>query len=74
MHHDDTKNAGNVACTECGQTFRCGFRAGDAQCWCAELPRRLPMPTDSASGCVCAACLQRRLEQVSSKPGPASCG
>jgi hypothetical protein len=70
MHHDSA-SAGNVACAECGQTFRCGFRAGDAHCWCAELPRRLPMPADPAAGCLCAACLQRRLDDVPGKSGTA---
>jgi hypothetical protein len=33
-------------CTRCGAVFRCGMVAGDAHCWCADLPalQQLPVP------------------------------
>ena len=48
------------ACAECGAPLRCGARLGKARCWCMELP---PLPPDPAlDGCLCEACLRRRLE------------
>ncbi|OYZ03533.1 MAG: hypothetical protein B7Y42_00010 [Polaromonas sp. 28-63-22] len=58
-------------CTRCGAVFRCGMVAGDAHCWCADLPAlpQLPVPlpgSDSANAqepagdasCFCPACLK----------------
>lgn len=50
-----------LVCAECGAAFTC---TGDAACWCAAEPYRLPLP-DAASGgdCLCPACLRGKAEQ-----------
>ncbi|MDP3796865.1 MAG: cysteine-rich CWC family protein [Polaromonas sp.] len=61
-------------CPRCGAGFRCGMVAGDAQCWCVQLPHVMPVPaltpstppqgseasadSAAASSCYCPACLQ----------------
>ena len=57
-------------CPRCGAGFRCGMVAGDAACWCAdlpllaELPVRLPDTAGAAeievpaASCFCPACLK----------------
>lgn len=66
----DALPATNVTCPACAQGFVCGMAAGAAQCWCYELPHRLPVPSTgvartgdnpSFTGCFCAACLQLQL-------------
>lgn len=60
-------NAHTSVCPRCGAGLRCGNIAGDAQCWCAQLPNILPVPAAasaalpadaSAASCFCPACLQ----------------
>jgi len=47
----------SLTCARCGAGFDCGSAAGS--CWCFEEEYRLPMPpADSASDCLCAACLR----------------
>lgn len=72
MSSTDLK-ANTSLCPRCGAGLRCGNIAGDAQCWCAQLPNIMPVPaTDSAAlvptgadaasasaaSCFCPACLQ----------------
>lgn len=49
-------------CPRCGAGLRCGMVAGDAECWCTQLPLVMPIPsstpTGSAASCYCPACLK----------------
>lgn len=65
-------NAHTSVCPRCGAGLRCGNIAGDAHCWCAQLPNIMPVPAGraplapsspeaagaSAASCFCPACLQ----------------
>ncbi|WP_426145547.1 cysteine-rich CWC family protein [Polaromonas sp. DSR2-3-2] len=31
-------------CPRCGAGLRCGMVAGDAECWCVQLPHVMPVP------------------------------
>jgi hypothetical protein len=45
-------------CSQCGAGFECRQAVG---CWCAELPWKLPVPSDTADlakGCLCPECLR----------------
>ncbi|MBT9476809.1 cysteine-rich CWC family protein [Polaromonas sp.] len=48
-------------CPRCGAGLRCGMVAGDAECWCTQLPLVMPVPPStpagSAASCYCPACL-----------------
>lgn len=47
-------------CQRCGATFTCGSGGRDGGCWCADLPKMLPL--DPAQGdCLCPACLRAKL-------------
>lgn len=55
------------ACPRCGAGLRCGMVAGDAECWCVQLPHVMPvppalpgqaLPDSSAASCFCPACLK----------------
>ncbi|MEK6243645.1 MAG: cysteine-rich CWC family protein [Pseudomonadota bacterium] len=45
-------------CARCGTAFVCGMKAGQARCWCADLPPLEPLP---GRGCLCRACLEIEL-------------
>ncbi len=49
-----------LACAHCGTSFDCGLTA---ECWCASVPARLPvpgnMPGDTAEDCLCPECLRK---------------
>jgi hypothetical protein len=47
-------------CPECGALFHCGL-ADPGGCWCARLPALEPDRYDAAGGCLCEACLLKRL-------------
>jgi Cysteine-rich CWC len=56
-------------CPRCGAAFRCGMAAGDAECWCIQLPQVMPLPSSSpaapdiaAVSCLCPVCLQQKLD------------
>lgn len=60
----------NVTCPACAQGFVCGMVASAAQCWCYELPHKLPVPAPEMThtgenpppkSCFCPICLQLRL-------------
>ena len=60
---------GNVYCTACGALLHCGMVAGDAICWCHDLPHVIPVPTalkagDSGqkAGCLCPPCLKKLID------------
>ncbi|MGQ0792747.1 MAG: cysteine-rich CWC family protein [Deltaproteobacteria bacterium] len=44
-------------CSLCGEEFQCG--AGGDTCWCAALPR--VMPLDFTGDCLCPRCLERAI-------------
>ena len=55
-------------CPRCGASLRCAMVAGDAECWCVQLPNVMPLPADqagpaqtgdSAASCFCPACLKQ---------------
>jgi hypothetical protein len=58
--------ANTSVCPRCGAGLRCGMLAGDAQCWCVQLPNIMPvpaeasaaLPADANASCFCPACLQ----------------
>jgi hypothetical protein len=53
----DFKPARTVVCARCGAAFGCGL---SAECWCALVPARLPLPDDGgADDCLCPDCLRR---------------
>jgi len=49
-------------CPGCGASLRCGRAPGQDRCWCAELPRIMPVP-DPAAGCYCPECLAREIQR-----------
>ncbi|WP_415417270.1 cysteine-rich CWC family protein [Acetobacter malorum] len=49
-----------MRCEECGTEFPC---TADAQCWCMQRPHDVPLPADAATGCLCPACLEKRIRQ-----------
>ena len=50
-----------TTCSSCGARFECGGQAGASHCWCAELPRVLPV--DLEQSCLCPACLKPALQR-----------
>jgi hypothetical protein len=50
-------------CPQCGKTFKCGKSAGEAHCWCADLPHVLPVPEGKSEGCLCPTCLSAAIEE-----------
>ncbi|MCJ7798914.1 MAG: cysteine-rich CWC family protein, partial [Polaromonas sp.] len=50
-------------CPRCGAGLHCAMVAGDAECWCTQLPMIMPLPssppTDSTASCYCPACLKQ---------------
>jgi hypothetical protein len=72
--------ANTSVCPRCGAGLRCGMVAGDAECWCVQLPHvmpvpseRIPSPEGSALSCFCPACLKLITDERSrlSTPDPA---
>jgi len=60
-------SAMNTACAACGTPFHCGFRAGENDCWCAQLPRLIPVPGETDTSCLCDTCLRAEIaKRVSS--------
>ncbi|MFZ2296414.1 MAG: cysteine-rich CWC family protein [Polaromonas sp.] len=64
------KLANTSVCPRCGAGLRCGNVAGDAQCWCSQLPNVMPVPAartplaqaddnTAAASCFCPACLKQ---------------
>lgn len=55
------------ACSRCGAPFTCAMadpEAGDAPCWCTQLPAVMPvLLQDAAPGCYCPACLKELVLQ-----------
>ena len=56
----------NIECSQCGAAFRCGATAGEKSCWCASLPKVMPVPKEGeAQGCLCPDCLKSLIEKSS---------
>ncbi|MHB1199327.1 MAG: nicotinate-nucleotide--dimethylbenzimidazole phosphoribosyltransferase [Polaromonas sp.] len=70
MPSPDAELPNTSLCPRCGAGFRCGNVAGDAQCWCAQLPHVMPLPVAAsppssrpiAASCFCPACLKLMTE------------
>lgn len=58
----DKTPKGLVVCPQCGAAFTCGVAAGEARCWCFDLPNIMPMRADSA--CLCPACLRDAIKRA----------
>ncbi|MBI2313446.1 MAG: cysteine-rich CWC family protein [Betaproteobacteria bacterium] len=53
----------NKCCPECGAAFVCEYELGKNPCWCStKHPPIVPM-ADAARGCLCPACLEKRVAQ-----------
>ena len=68
MASTELKLANTSVCPRCGTGLRCGMVAGDAQCWCVQLPHVMPVPAarpvsvlpdNRAASCYCPACLKQ---------------
>ncbi|NDP62841.1 cysteine-rich CWC family protein [Polaromonas sp.] len=60
--------ANTSICPRCSAGLRCGMVAGDAECWCVQLPHVMPvppalpeqaLPESGAAFCFCPACLKQ---------------
>ena len=49
-------------CPRCGASFVCEYACGNASCWCAALPRVMPIDGEPG-GCLCASCLSAEIER-----------
>ncbi|HAL37040.1 MAG TPA: hypothetical protein DCP03_02530 [Polaromonas sp.] len=67
-------------CPRCCAGFRCSNVAGDAECWCTQLPHVMPVPAarplplqpdNSAASCFCPACLKQITDERTPTPAPA---
>jgi uncharacterized protein len=47
-------------CPGCGTKVGCGAAPGKDHCWCADLPRIMPVP-DVGTDCLCPECLRREI-------------
>jgi hypothetical protein len=52
----------NKVCPNCGEAFTCDYAAGQARCWCFDLPNVLPMREDAS--CLCPTCLRSVIAQA----------
>jgi hypothetical protein len=71
--------ADTSVCPRCGAGLRCGMVAGDAECWCVQLPHVMPLPTErtpkaegSTLSCYCPACLKLITDERSRLSAPAA--
>jgi hypothetical protein len=62
------KPANTSVCPRCGAGLRCAMAAGDAECWCVQMPHVMPVPAalpeqalpdSGAASCFCPACLKQ---------------
>jgi hypothetical protein len=50
---------GHRTCPRCGASFTCGIAAGEAHCWCFDLPNVIWIDDEKVNeGCLCPACLR----------------
>jgi hypothetical protein len=72
--------ANTSTCPRCGAGLRCGMVAGDAECWCVQLPNVMPvppalpeqaLPESGAASCFCPACLKQITDERHHKLSPA---
>jgi len=57
----------NQTCSQCGAEFTCGVTAGEATCWCFDMPNIIPLDSigtddDTQAGCLCPDCLQAKID------------
>jgi hypothetical protein len=57
----ESKNvsARRLSCGQCGAVFDCGL---SADCWCASVPAKMPVPDEPVQDCLCPDCLRRMAE------------
>jgi hypothetical protein len=56
-------------CPGCGEGLDCGRAAGRDRCWCADLPRIMPVP-EIGAGCYCPKCLEREIQRRQERDTP----
>ena len=67
MTSPELKLGNTSVCPRCGAGLRCAMLAGDAECWCVQLPNVMPVPAlpeqalpdSGAASCFCPACLKQ---------------
>ncbi len=73
--------ANTSVCPRCGAGLRCGMVAGDAECWCVQLPHVMPVPSassvpalpdDNAAACFCSDCLKQLTDERKNSSLPSS--
>ncbi|MGV8803775.1 MAG: cysteine-rich CWC family protein [Polaromonas sp.] len=68
--------ANTSVCPRCGAGLRCGMLAGDAQCWCVQLPLVMPVPSlplppdGQVASCFCPACLKHITDERKNRLSP----
>ncbi|MEP6963959.1 MAG: cysteine-rich CWC family protein [Polaromonas sp.] len=77
MTAPELRLANTSVCPRCGAGLRCGMVAGDAKCWCVQLPHIMPLPSipsrplqsdNSAASCYCPACLKQITDERQQHP------
>ncbi|MBC7814085.1 MAG: cysteine-rich CWC family protein [Burkholderiales bacterium] len=53
---------GSKVCPQCGAAFTCDISAGEAHCWCFDLPNVLPLREDAS--CLCSTCLRAAIAEA----------
>lgn len=68
----ETRNPvkGQRTCPRCGALFVCGLAAGEARCWCFDLPNVIPLSSLDVEGCLCPDCLRAAIEMRDSREYP----
>ena len=52
----------NSKCPGCGEGFRCGID-DPGNCWCAQRPKVVHVPSGATGGCLCPTCLDRLVRE-----------
>ena len=80
MTSPELKLANTSVCPRCGAGLRCAMVAGDAECWCVQLPHVMPvpfalpvpvLPDNIAASCFCPACLKQITDERKNTLSPA---
>lgn len=72
VNGDQDTSAGELRCPRCGEPFRCGAAAGEAECWCFEAPAVTPEP--AAESCLCQRCLSAAADAAAGGGEPLKSG
>lgn len=60
MKEGDGGCGGPDRCPKCGGPLECGMKAGKESCWCADLPKVMPLK-DKDAACLCRKCLEEAI-------------